>query len=352
MKKSEPKISIIIPVYNTEKYLAQCLDSVINQTYSNIQILCVNDGSTDRSREIVNKYSKLDGRIVCLDKENGGLSSARNYAHTYVEGDYIMYLDSDDWLETDTCEIAVYQAVEQNADVVCWNYIREIGDTSRPKIIMGNEKIVFLKKEVESKLHRRFLGLYKEELRCPENANSFDTAWGKLYRASIILDNNIEYVDTKQIGTEDALFNLYVFGYVRSAVYIPDCLNHYRRDNGTSLTKTYKRSLKKQWDNLHGYMAEYIAKEGLDSTYTEALNNRICLSIIGLGMNVLRAGDEVNRLREIKTIINSPTYKKACQSLELRYFPIHWKVFFWLAKHQCVLGIYFMLECIRKMKGN
>lgn len=350
MKNSEPKITIIVPIYNTEKYLAQCLDSVINQTYSNIQILCVNDGSTDRSKEILKQYSKLDGRIVCLNKENGGLSSARNYAHTYVEGEYIMYLDSDDWLEENTCEIAVHQAIEQNADVVCWNYIREMGDTSRPKIILGNERIIFFKKDVESKLHRRFVGLYKEELRCPENANSLDTVWGKLYRASIILENNIKYMDTKQIGTEDALFNLYVFGYVCIAVYIPDCLNHYRRNNDGSLTKTYKRSLKKQWDNLHEYMIKYIITEGLDSTYMEALNNRICLSIIGLGMNVLRASDEVNRLIEIKTIINSANYKKACQSLELRYFPIHWKIFFAFVKKRFSLGVYLMLICIKKLK--
>lgn len=297
-----------------ESYLPQCLESLIAQTYANIQILCVNDGSTDNSRKIISQYAERDSRICCLDKKNGGLSSARNYAHAYVEGDYIMYLDSDDWIEDDTCALAISQAMLHDADVVFWNYIRELGSISKPKRIFGDELILFANQEAVSKLHRRFLGLYQEELCHPENANSMDTAWGKLYRSSIILENQIEYIDTKMIGTEDALFNLYVFGYVNSAVYIPVCLNHYRRDNGTSLTKTYKQELKIQWDRLHAYMRDYIVDNHLGSDCMQALDNRIALSIIGLGMNVLRAGDGVNKLREIRAIINAPDYKQACNT--------------------------------------
>lgn len=347
-----PKVSIIVPIYNVEKYLSQCLDSLIRQTYPNIQILCVNDGSPDGSREIVQKYAEMDERIVCIDKPNGGLSSARNHAHAYVDGEYIMYLDSDDWIEPNTCELAVHEAVTHEADVVCWNYVREIGAVSKPKIILGEERIIFSQKSDVAKLHRRFLGLYKEELRHPENANSLDTAWGKLYSADIILNNHIEFVDTKIIGTEDALFNLYVFGFINKVVYIPECLNHYRRDNETSLTKTYKKDLQQQWIKLHNYMRNYVDEKDLDESYSVALNNRISLSIIGLGLNIVRAGNEIRKINEIKSIISDKSYKKASKDLMLAYFPFHWKLFFWGAKHGMAMLTYCLLCCIRKMKGN
>lgn len=352
MENTNPKISIIVPVYNVESYLPQCLESLIAQTYANIQILCVNDGSTDNSRKIISQYAERDSRICCLDKKNGGLSSARNYAHAYVEGDYIMYLDSDDWIEENTCALAISQAVLHDADVVFWNYIRELGSISKPRRIFGDEKILFANQEAVSKLHRRFLGLYQEELRHPENANSMDTAWGKLYRSDIILENQIEYIDTKMIGTEDALFNLYVFGYVNSAVYIPECLNHYRRDNGTSLTKTYKRELKIQWDRLHGYMRDYIVDNHLGSDYVQALDNRIALSIIGLGMNIVRSGSDVHKISEVRKIISSEEYRNASKKLSLQYFPLHWKLFFWCAKYRLSAATYLLLWCIRKLKGN
>lgn len=353
MEHINPKISIIVPIYNVERYLPQCLDSLLAQTYTNIQILCVNDGCTDHSREIIREYEEKDSRVCCLDKANGGVSSARNHAHSYVDGEYIMYMDSDDWIEANTCELAIEQVLIHDADVVFWNYVRENGTLSKPKRIFGNEKTVFPDKESVSKLHRRFLGLYREELRHPENANALDTTWGKLYRASIILDNHIEYVDTKIVGTgEDALFNLYVFGNVETAVYMPECLNHYRRDNGTSLTKTYKRELKTQWDRLHTYMREYIADNQLGSDYMEALDNRISLSIIGLGMNIVRSGNDVCKIKEVKKIISDEEYRNASKALSLKYFPLHWKVFFWCAKHRCAVATYALLWCIRKLKGN
>lgn len=347
-----PKVSIIVPVYNVETYLPQCLDSVVNQTYKNLEIICVNDGATDHSLSILEAYALKDSRIKIIDKENGGLSSARNEGNKHVTGKYIMYVDSDDWIDLKTCECSVKKAEEEDADVVLWNYVREFDDHARPKYIFGRTQIVFEKEHEIDALHRRFLGLYGDELRHPENADSIVTAWGKLYKANIILDNEIKFIDTKIIGTEDALFNLYVFGHVKKAVYLSDCFNHYRKLNETSLTKTYKKSMKKQWDTLHEYMQKYIDENNYNSTYVSALNNRICLSIIGLGMNILRGDDSLNKVKAIKEIISSDNYRTASSQLKIECFPIHWRVFFWLTKHNFTLGVYLTLVCIKKLKGS
>lgn len=114
----EPKFSIIIPVYNVENYLSECLDSVIKQTIMDLEIICVNDGTKDHSREILEEYQKQDARIQIIDKVNGGLSSARNAGLAAATGEYILFLDSDDYLEQSACERILYEILEHHPDII------------------------------------------------------------------------------------------------------------------------------------------------------------------------------------------------------------------------------------------
>ena len=199
-------------------------------------------------------------------------------------------------------------------------------------------------------LHRRFVGLYDSELRVPEKANSIETAWGKPYRSELIAGNGLAFIDTKIIGTEDALFNLYVFGYVKKAVYLSACMSHYRKNNSSSLTKRYNSHLREQWKELYRYMRGYIEERRLDPTFTVALNNRICLDIIGLGLNVISSDETARRKwRAVKEIISDAGYRDACRTLQLKWFPLHWKVFFGCAKCNFALGVYLLLLCIGRL---
>ena len=119
-----PKISIIIPMYNVEKYLRRCLDSVANQTFQEWQAICVDDGSPDNSGKIAEEYAAKDKRFVVVHKENGGLSDARNAGLPYAKGKYIMYLDSDDFIHPQTMEIAYHMACRDNSDIVSFTYDR------------------------------------------------------------------------------------------------------------------------------------------------------------------------------------------------------------------------------------
>ena len=346
------KISIIIPCYNVEKYLTKCLDSIINQTYSNLEIICVNDGSTDNTLNILKEYKAKDDRIVVINQKNRGLSGARNTGLKYAKSDYIMFVDSDDWLEHSCCEKAITVAMINNSDLVVWNYIREYSNNSKPRLILGNEQLIFEGQECKYKIYRRIFGLYKNELSAPETVDSLVTAWGKLYRSNLIAENDTMFVDIQLIGTEDALFNVFALKNIKSAVYIPDCLYHYRKDNQSSLTSNYKPNLYSQWQYLFDLMSENIVDNSLDNTYFEALQNRICLSIIGLGLNIVGAGKEVKKVKEIKKIISSPRYRKAYSNLTLKYFPFHWKVFFAFAKYNWAFGVYLILLAIKMLIGK
>lgn len=348
-----PKISIIIPVYNVEKYLPKCLDSIVNQTYKNLEIICVNDGSEDSSADILSRYAEQDSRFVLINKENEGVSVARNKALDAVSGEYIMFVDSDDWIDANTCELALNKALQQKADVVFWTYIREFSNVSLQKNIFDKNEIIFEQREVEDKLYRRAFGLIGKELSHPENADALCTIWGKLYKTSIVRDNNIYFYDIRKIGTyEDGLFNLNIWSFVNKAVYMNMGLYHYRKDNAQSVTTSYKQNLFMQWQELFSVLNDIIKKNNLDSKYIIALQNRICLSVIGLGLNILNGGRGVKKVKEIKRIIGCEQYRKAYKQLTLKYFPIHWKLFFFFAKHNMAFGVYIMLKCINILKGH
>lgn len=122
------KVSIIVPIYNVEKYLAKCIDSLVNQTYRDVEIILVNDGSTDSSEDIVKQYAEKDCRILALNKVNGGLSDARNYGLKYATGEYCLFIDSDDYLALNAIELCVNKVNESNADIVCFDMIYVYSD--------------------------------------------------------------------------------------------------------------------------------------------------------------------------------------------------------------------------------
>lgn len=348
--KEQPLISVIIPVYNVERYLAQCLDSVIRQTYENLEIICVNDGSKDGSLKILQEYAHKDTRVRMLDKKNAGVSSARNDGLAFAEGSYIMFVDSDDWIEPRTCETAIRGMRTYDADIVMWSYVSETESRSSQKVIFP-ETTVFEKEEVRTKLHRRFVGAMGEELSHPELVDSLCPVWGKLYKRSLVEKSGARFVDLSEIGTyEDGFFNLEVFGEVNRAVYLAEYLYHYRRDTTASVTSGYNPQLFNQWQRLYDRMESYIQAKQLGGIYHAALENRIALGILGLGLNITASNQSIaGKVKEIHGIISRERYRKAYQNLSLWYFPIHWKLFYGCAKLRLSLGVYGLLLVIHKI---
>lgn len=340
--KNSPLVSIIIPVYNVERYLCECLDSVSNQSYTNIEIICVNDGSPDNSLSILENYAGKDKRFKIISIDNQGLSGARNVGTEASSGDYIMYLDSDDWVDVDTVSFAVSGMQNECVDVVLWNYYKEY-DNHNTFVQVFNKEQVFRDKDF-FRLMRRLIGLTGEELKHPELSDSISTAWGKLYRRDIIVNNSIRFVSTNEIGTEDLLFNVMYFLKSTTALCIPQGLNHYRKFNPTSLTINFKPQLFEQWSELQ-YRLETLV--GHDKELVSALHNRICLSVIGLGLNEMSSNYKLLKKRKrLNEILSSERYKNSLSLLELRHFNFHWRCFFFCAKYRLILPLMVLLKCI------
>lgn len=338
-------ISIIVPVYNTENYLEKCLYSLVNQTYKNIEIIIIDDGSPDNSMNIIQKFVLADNRVKVISQKNQGLSGARNTGMNNANGDYIMFIDSDDWIETDTCEKAINASEKYNADVVFWPYIKEFSDLQKDNYLFDKTEIIWSEKNI-NQLSRRMVGLVGDELANPQSIDNLVTAWGKLYKKSVIGD--VRFTDTKIIGTEDALFNIEVFLEINSAVYIPDLLSHYRKDNESSLTHNYKKKLVSRWKEMYSRIKFLLDRNDMSREYYDALKNRICFGLIGLGINL--AEDKKmsfkEKKKEIYNILSMKHYQIALKDLDFSYLPIQWKVFFKLAKNNNALLLLWLLEII------
>ena len=277
-------ISIIIPIYNSASFLSKCLNSIINQIYEELEIICINDGSTDESLEILRKYKEEDSRIKIVSHENRGISYSRNEGVAMAKGKWIMFVDSDDWIDIDTCKVVSEIAENEKCDVVMWSYIREFKNKSLPKYYLKQEKKWLGKNEV-ALIHRRIFGPINEELNYPDSMDAYGTVWAKLYRRECVRD--IKFIDTKEVGSaEDVLFNAELFSQINNVVFTPHCFYHYRK-YGMSYTNSCKRDLYKKWENLYDRLDAVIRKNNLSYSFKEALRNRICLGIIGLGLNEL-----------------------------------------------------------------
>lgn len=216
------KISIVVPMYNVEKYLPECVDKLLNQTYKNLEIILVDDGSPDNCGKIADDYAKKDERVKVIHKPNGGLSDARNVGMDAATGEYLMFADSDDFLFKNACEVLVNKIEKENADYVIGNYINCYEDsTIWPNPVFNKEKYGTFKLEIDD---------YKDSFFIMNSG-----VWNKIFRHEFIKKLNLKF----EIGlpAEDAIFTTYCFMKSSKVYYIPDIVYCYRqRGAGTSIS--------------------------------------------------------------------------------------------------------------------
>lgn len=346
MKTKNYLITIIVPVFNVEDYVGKCIDSLLSQTYRNLEIIVVNDGSTDTSANICKQKALADSRVIYIEKENGGSASARERGVKEASGDYIMFVDGDDWIDATTIKSCL-KAVEQypNLDCVLFSYTKEYGDHSVNMHIF--DKSMHMKNRgLEYMVYRRLFGLTSKELTHPERMETMASCCMKLYTAECV--NKGKYFDIKTIGSsEDALFNMYALYGIREAVYIDRCFYHYVKRENTQ-TSTFRPNLREQWGNLFHSMNKIIEEKQLDYTYKEALSNRIALSVTAIALNEIsnKEHDVSEHVKEIQSYLYDDVYKIHCSRIPLKTMPFVWKLYILCAKHKLSILIYFMSKVI------
>ena len=288
-------VSVIIPVYNVVRYLERCLDSVIHQTLSNIEIICVDDGSTDGSGEILDRYAKLDSRIVVIHKENGGASSARNVAISHVKGAYVYFVDSDDWIEPDTLSECVLQMAEDIDVVVVGSQVEDEGGF----VSDDPERMDNLAKYCTPRLAGK--------LAVDDGLISKTTVMicDKLFRYEIIRNNGLKFMDGCKY--EDIPFVIEYLLHSRNCYFINKYFYHYSQRGGSI---TYSKFEYKDYFRSFDYLYNRLLQYNLLSRHKKITSIRYldCVSLTYKRISFLERAD----VKKLAT--------KFAQNYETKYF--------------------------------
>ena len=292
-------VSVIIPVYNVEKYLAKCLDSVINQTYKKLEIICVNDGSTDKSADILAEYARKDERIKIITQPNAGLSAARNTGIENCSGEYIYFIDSDDYISNDAIEVLAKIMTTEDVDMA-YGRVQCFGDMPAQYLT-----------DKQQYVDRYTRNIGKIETTNNLRANILSTAWNKLYKKSIISKFNLRF----PVGliNEDEYW-LWAYGIHCKNYYVTDRVLYFYLQRANSIMATRDND-KKIFDILEIYKRIYtfVKDSGKYDKYKDALNTVLNNNIASLSNRVpTNLFDEfVTRLKDVEKLVG---HNDACEN--------------------------------------
>jgi glycosyltransferase involved in cell wall biosynthesis len=303
-------ISIIVPIYNAEKELNKCLESILSQTYQNFELILIDDGSSDNSKIICDYYEKKDSRIKVFHKQNEGVSIARNIGLEMSSGKYIGFIDSDDWVDSSMYEILYNTIITENADISLCSYVKEYKD-DKQKVVKYNKKEVSNTYEsIEKFLNGKFGGC----------------VWNKLFKKSIIVKN---FDKSLAIG-EDSLFLYYTLKNAQKVVCLPQELYHYyvRNDSATNTKFNLKR-----FDTLKSSEIIFNDVKHFFLPLKECANYMLFNKYFGI-MNLIMFNNLENefssqfsfiksRLNQIKNELKRSKYKNYKKLIIFRFFLIN-----------------------------
>lgn len=266
------KISCIVPVYNVEKHLSKCLDSILSQTFNDFEIIIIDDGSTDNSGDILDKYYNNNQQCTIIHQINKGLSQARNEGLKYAKGEYILFLDSDDWIEKNMLELLYNKAIENNDDItICGIYIEQISLGKTISIQPSSDSFT----TSTDNIGQTFIELQKKGIG--------NMVWNKLYKRAFLEKYKILFQD--YMPCEDIIFNYICFSKANHISVIKNSLYHYRKEEQNSLVTRFVKNLQEiynirnQYRNLFFTHFNLYTKENQAFIYQENWNDKFLLII-------------------------------------------------------------------------
>ncbi|WFE83090.1 glycosyltransferase [Parabacteroides chongii] len=307
----KPKVSVILPIYKVEKYLNRCMYSLLNQTLKDIEIIMVDDGSPDNSPAMCDQYAKEDSRVKVIHKQNAGLGFARNSGLEIATGDYIAFVDSDDFVSVTAFEILLKVALEENADYVMCGY-----KSVRNDICVSEHKDVDQKMVMEApdcyNVLRGMIGID------PDSEYSYRhnySVWHGIYKNTLFTEGGIRFCSERDLISEDLIFHLSLIPLCRKIVIIPDLLYNYCL-NDNSLTTTYRKDRFGDVLKLWKASMEMVASSSLENmdTFLDYLLLKVTLDTVSFEVRYNKS-DALCALKRISA-------NKEVQE-RLRIYPIH-----------------------------
>lgn len=344
------KISIIVPVYRAEDYLQQCIESILTQTYSNLEAILVDDGSPDRCPILCDMFAETDTRIQVIHKKNEGAAFARKAGLEAATGEYVLFIDCDDWLEANTVSDCLDIVNRDNADCVMFGYVREYPQKSIHNPLFP-QSFSYDLVQSEKYVHRRIVGPIGKELCEPQRVDNLSSFCMRLMKTDIARKGI--FVSERIVGTsEDTIFNLYALDGCKIS-YINKCFYHYRKSNAQSITTQHKPDLAGKWDVMYGIMQEYIDGSGRVDEYHTPFLNRVACGMIGLGLNEIGSTESIwKKSQRLRAILDKPLYREAFAQLDTSYCGAKWKLFFLLCKKRWTFLLAVLLRIMNYLRSR
>ncbi|WP_303029670.1 glycosyltransferase [uncultured Duncaniella sp.] len=337
-----PKVSIIVPCYGVEKYLDRCMESLLNQSLQEIEIILVDDGSPDKVPQMCDNYAKQDFRVRVIHKVNGGLGFARNSGLEIATGDYVAFVDSDDYVDTTMYQSLYDEAIKYNADAVfCgfkqeimtgqWIDSREVDTTAH---FQGSELTNFMLDMVASTPNE------------PIERRYYMSVWHAIYRNKIIQDYSLKFLSEREVVSEDIPFQVDFLKKASKLIYIPQNLYYYCK-NSASLSSTYNRAKFNRFKDLYQTLTKKL--NGIDGG--DQRSGRLFIGYCRTQLNHLMLSSEPRKLNRIKEITNDEIWKYFRQNYPVSNFSrLDHRIVYWLILHKCDILLYLNSKMINLIR--
>lgn len=334
------KVTVIVPCYGVEAYLDRCMASLLAQTLNDIEIIMVDDGSLDRVPQMCDEYAKKDSRVKVVHKTNGGLGYARNSGLDLATGEYVAFVDSDDYIDSDALEKLYVEACEQQVDAVFSGFYIQNNqgtwekyiESSKHKVMVGFEIKEFKLGMIASAPHEKVERYY------------WVSVWHALYKHSIIRDNHIRFVSERDYAAEDIPFQVQFLSYAQKISYLPECFYHYCL-NGTSLTHSFDINKFLKLKEMGKMLKSLTAGDD------EAENriNRFLISDARIHFLRLMQSKVNKKIALIKQMIGDSLWNDVC-SYSPSYFPLYQRLFYLLIINKQPYFLYLYSKVIILLK--
>lgn len=350
----QPKVSIIIPVYNVEKYIERCVSSLTAQTLEDIEIILVDDSSTDCSLQLCESLAAKDNRIKVIHKENEGAGKARNAALKIATGEYIGFVDSDDYVDVNMFKVLYEKAEQYGSELVMsgvlfvdGNMFSEQGECVRK--VYFDEDTHFVSEDDLKELRMGIIGALPDD---PDDSKYGMSIWKNLFRHDVIRQNNLVFQSEREMLSEDALFMVDFISCIKKATGINEAFYNYCR-NGASISKSYKKDRFEKSLVFVNEVEKRFKKDIAPAIYEayiyrfwQAMCRVLCSQeIMNAADNGVKYADLKARLKEICT---HPLTVKALKSYPLSKLPTKQMVFAYCIKYK----LYFLLKILVGLRSK
>lgn len=337
---SNPKVSVIVPIYRAENYLNNCVDSILGQTLRDMEIILVDDGSPDKSGEIADQYAELDSRVVVVHQQNKGLGPARNAGMEIATGEYVGFVDSDDWVREDMFRCLYEEAILKNVDIVVSGHCDVAGERVLVVKIHPLAGTTVTEKSEIMNLRKNLYGVAIDA----ESVEAFPmSVCMSIYKRSMIEEHSLRFQKTM---CEDTIFNIMAYACAESMSFLPDVNYCYRKEDQPSITLGFTEVKRNQYRDFLQRLTKMAGEEADDECCVRVKRMAIdtCRMFVGIVGNAKIPLRE--KIAHIRTFAQDPEISGCWEGYPVKQLPMQQRVFHRMLQRRWYLGT-LVLQWIR-----